>query len=172
MRKVLLPFILFPLVLSVSSCDFLRSLAGRPTSEQIKSAQTKASAEEVPQEDAVCKESMPQEEVPCESEYKMVKRHGRLNVPFAYTHTNSTLRQTPEYTYYVIVGTYRQKPTLGKMLSDAKAAGYDPVLLEYTNGLVSVGLLPCDELAKAIDAYATVKSEKFCPADACVLIAK
>jgi len=172
MRRILLPFVLCSLVFSVSSCDFLRSLAGRPTSEQIKSAQTKSSPEELLQEDIVRQEPLTREEKSCDSEYKMVKRHGRLNVPFAYTHTNSTLKQTPEYTYYVIVGTYRKKPTLGKMLSDAKAAGYEPVLLEYTNGLVSVGLLPCNELAQAIDAYATVKSEKFCPADACVLIAK
>ncbi len=174
MRKVLLPFILCTLVFSVSSCDALRSLAGRPTSEQIKSVQQKAAdkqalQEEQPQEDPAVEELATVEKEP---EYQMVKRHGRLNVPFAYTHTNSSLKQTPEYTYYVVVGTYRKKPTLNKMLSDARQAGYEPVLLEYSNGLVSVGLLPCNELAQAIDAYATVKQEGFCPADACVLIAK
>jgi hypothetical protein len=180
MRKVLLPIMFCAAVLSVSSCDFLRSLAGRPTSEQLKSASKapEVTAEAVEQ-DSLAVET-PQEQVQeqpsaqqqGEPEYEMVRRHGRLNVPFAYTHTNSSLKSTPEHTYYILVGTYRQKPTLNKMISDARKAGYEPCLLEYVNGLVSVGLLPCDNIEQAIDAYATVKNEKFCPGDACVLIAR
>ncbi len=186
MRKVLLPLMFCAAVLSVSSCDFLRSLAGRPTSEQLKSAsQSSEVTAPVVEEDTLAVEiaqdqTQEQEQVQEQpsatqqsvEEYEMVRRHGRLNVPFAYTHTNSSLKSTPEHTYYILVGTYRQKPTLNKMVSDAKKAGYEPCLLEYSNGLVSVGLLPCDRIEQAIDAYATVKNEKFCPGDACVLIAK
>lgn len=153
-----------------TSCDFFRSLAGRPTSEQIKSASVKENASS----ELCCGQQEDEATVKAKknSEYEMVHRHGRLNVPFAYTHTDSPLKYTPDHKYYIVVGTYRKKPTLDKMLSDARACGYDPVLLEFSNGLISVGLLPCDELGQAIDAYATVKMEKFCPGDACVLIAK
>lgn len=102
----------------------------------------------------------------------MVKREGRMSVPLAYTHTNSTLKATPKHSYYIIVGTYRQKPTLNKMIKDAHDAGYETFLLEYSNGLTSVGLMPCDNLGEAIDAYAKVSKEDFCPKDACILIAK
>ena len=102
----------------------------------------------------------------------MVKREGRMSVPLAYTHTNSTLKATPEHSYYIIVGTYRQKPTLNKMIKDAHDAGYETFLLEYSNGLTSVGLMPCYNLGEAIDAYAKVSKEDFCPKDACILIAK
>ncbi len=169
MRKVLLPVILCAAALSVSSCDFLRSLAGRPTSEQLKSASQSSEVTAPAVEEDTLAVEIAQDQV---QEYEMVRRHGRLNVPFAYTHTNSSLKTIPEHTYYILVGTYRQKPTLNKMVSDAKKAGYEPCLLEYSNGLVSVGLLPCDRIEQAIDAYATVKKEKFCPGDACVLIAK
>jgi hypothetical protein len=187
MRKVLLPIMFCAAVVSVSSCDFLRSLAGRPTSEQLKSAsqtsENPAADSEVTaaavEEDTLAVETpqgqvqeQPSVQAQSEPEYEMVRRHGRLNVPFAYTHTNSSLKSTPEHTYYILVGTYRQKPTLNKMISDARKAGYEPCLLEYANGLVSVGLLPCDSIEQAIDAYATVKNEKFCPGDACVLIAR
>ena len=163
MRKVLLLVFFCAAVLSVSSCDFLRSLAGRPTSEQLK-AVTAAAA---PTPSVSVEPALQSAE-----EYEMEKRYGRLNVPLAYTHTDSELKAVPEHRYYIVVGTYRQRPTMNRMVSDVRKAGFEPSLLEYANGLTSVGLLPCDDLGQAIDAYARVKKEKFCPGDACILIAK
>lgn len=204
MKKIFAAISLSVLVLSVSSCDLFRSLAGRPTSAELKSAIEKqqnaaetekqtiteepagtaqqATAPEEPagttQQAAIKEQTAPEETIAVAStqaekeEYTMVKREGRMSVPLAYTHTNSTLKATPEHSYYIIVGTYRQKPTLNKMIKDAHDAGYETFLLEYSNGLTSVGLMPCDNLGEAIDAYAKVSKEDFCPKDACILIAK
>lgn len=191
MKKIFAAISLSVLVLSVSSCDLFRSLAGRPTSAELKSAiekqQNAAETEkqtiteepaETTQQTAIKEQTAPEETIAVAStqaekeEYTMVKREGRMSVPLAYTHTNSTLKATPEHSYYIIVGTYRQKPTLNKMIKDAHNAGYETFLLEYSNGLTSVGLMPCDNLGEAIDAYAKVSKEDFCPKDACILIAK
>lgn len=184
MKKIFAAISLSVLVLSVSSCDLFRSLAGRPTSAELKSviekqqssAQQMQAITEEPAE--TTQQTAPEETIAVAStqaekeEYTMVKREGRISVPLAYTHTNSTLKATPEHSYYIIVGTYRQKPTLNKMIKDAHDAGYETFLLEYSNGLTSVGLMPCDNLGEAIDAYAKVSKEDFCPKDACILIAK
>lgn len=204
MKKIFAAISLSVLVLSVSSCDLFRSLAGRPTSAELKSAIEKqqnaaetekqtiteepaitaqqATITEEPagtaEQAAIKEQTAPEETIAVAStqaekeEYTMVKREGRMSVPLAYTHTNSTLKATPEHSYYIIVGTYRQKPTLNKMIKDAHDAGYETFLLEYSNGLTSVGLMPCDNLGEAIDAYAKVSKEDFCPKDACILIAK
>ena len=184
MKKIFAAISLSVLVLSVSSCDLFRSLAGRPTSAELKSAIEKQqnSAQQmqaITEEPAeTTEQTAPEETIAVASpqakkeEYTMVKREGRMSVPLAYTHTNSTLKATPEHSYYIIVGTYRQKPTLNKMIKDAHDAGYETFLLEYSNGLTSVGLMPCDNLGEAIDAYAKVSKEDFCPKDACILIAK
>lgn len=197
MKKIFAAISLSVLVLSVSSCDLFRSLAGRPTSAELKSAiekqQNAAETEkqtiteepaiaeepaETTQQATIKEQTAPEETIAVAStqaekeEYTMVKREGRMSVPLAYTHTNSTLKATPEHSYYIIVGTYRQKPTLNKMIKDAHDAGYETFLLEYSNGLTSVGLMPCDNLGEAIDAYAKVSKEDFCPKDACILIAK
>lgn len=191
MKKIFAAISLSVLVLSVSSCDLFRSLAGRPTSAELKSAiekqqnateTEKQTITEEPaittQQAAIKEQTAPEETIAVAStkaekeEYTMVKREGRMSVPLAYTHTNSTLKATPEHSYYIIVGTYRQKPTLNKMIKDAHDAGYETFLLEYSNGLTSVGLMPCDNLGEAIDAYAKVSKEDFCPKDACILIAK
>lgn len=204
MKKIFAAISLSVLVLSVSSCDLFRSLAGRPTSAELKSAiekqQNAAETEKqtiteepaitaqqttiteepagTTQQAAIKEQTTPEETIAVAStqaekeEYTMVKREGRMSVPLAYTHTNSTLKATPEHSYYIIVGTYRQKPTLNKMIKDAHDAGYETFLLEYSNGLTSVGLMPCDNLGEAIDAYAKVSKEDFCPKDACILIAK
>ena len=184
MKKIFAAISLSVLVLSVSSCDLFRSLAGRPTSAELKSAIEKqqSSAQQmqaITEEPAITTEqTAPEETIAVASaqakkeEYTMVKREGRMSVPLAYTHTNSTLKATPEHSYYIIVGTYRQRPTLNKMIKDAHDAGYETFLLEYSNGLTSVGLMPCDNLGEAIDAYAKVLKEDFCPKDACILIAK
>lgn len=184
MKKIFAAISLSVLVLSVSSCDLFRSLAGRPTSAELKSviekqqssAQQMQAITEEPAE--TTQQTAPEETIAVAStqaekeEYTMVKREGRMSVPLAYTHTNSTLKATPEHSYYIIVGTYRQKPTLNKMIKDAHDAGYETFLLEYSNGLTSVGLMPCDNLGEAIDSYAKVSKEDFCPKDACILIAK
>lgn len=196
MKKIFAAISLSVLVLSVSSCDLFRSLAGRPTSAELKSViekqqssaqQMQAITEEpviaeepaeTTQQATIKEQTAPEETIAVAStqaekeEYTMVKREGRMSVPLAYTHTNSTLKATPEHSYYIIVGTYRQKPTLNKMIKDAHDAGYETFLLEYSNGLTSVGLMPCDNLGEAIDAYAKVSKEDFCPKDACILIAK
>ena len=184
MKKIFAAISLSVLVLSVSSCDLFRSLAGRPTSAELKSAIEKqqSSAQQmqaITEEPAITTEqTAPEETIAVASpqakkeESTMVKREGRMSVPLAYTHTNSTLKATPEHSYYIIVGTYRQRPTLNKMIKDAHDAGYETFLLEYSNGLTSVGLMPCDNLGEAIDAYAKVSKEDFCPKDACILIAK
>lgn len=184
MKKIFAAISLSVLVLSVSSCDLFRSLAGRPTSAELKSAIEKQqnSAQQmqaITEEPAeTTEQTAPEETIAVASpqakkeEYTMVKREGRMSVPLAYTHTNSTLKATPEHSYYIIVGTYRQRPTLNKMIKDAHDAGYETFLLEYSNGLTSVGLMPCDNLGEAIDAYAKVSKEDFCPKDACILIAK
>ena len=184
MKKIFAAISLSVLVLSVSSCDLFRSLAGRPTSAELKSAIEKQQSparqmQAITEEPAITTEqTAPEETIAVASpqakkeEYTMVKREGRMSVPLAYTHTNSTLKATPEHSYYIIVGTYRQRPTLNKMIKDAHDAGYETFLLEYSNGLTSVGLMPCDNLGEAIDAYAKVSKEDFCPKDACILIAK
>lgn len=203
MKKIFAAISLSVLVLSVSSCDLFRSLAGRPTSAELKSAIEKQQSSAQQMQDiteepaettqqatiteepaitaeqaAIKEQTAPEETIAVAStqaekeEYTMVKREGRMSVPLAYTHTNSTLKATPEHSYYIIVGTYRQKPTLNKMIKDAHNAGYETFLLEYSNGLTSVGLMPCDNLGEAIDAYAKVSKEDFCPKDACILIAK
>ena len=184
MKKIFAAISLSVLVLSVSSCDLFRSLAGRPTSAELKSAIEKQQSsarqmQAITEEPAITTEqTAPEETIAVASpqakkeEYTMVKREGRMSVPLAYTHTNSTLKATPEHSSYIIVGTYRQRPTLNKMIKDAHDAGYETFLLEYSNGLTSVGLMPCDNLGEAIDAYAKVSKEDFCPKDACILIAK
>lgn len=191
MKKIFAAISLSVLVLSVSSCDLFRSLAGRPTSAELKSViekqqnATETEEQTITEEpaettqQATIKEQTATEKTIAvastqaeKEEYTMVKREGRMSVPLAYTHTNSTLKATPEHSYYIIVGTYRQKPTLNKMIKDAHNAGYETFLLEYSNGLTSVGLMPCDNLGEAIDAYAKVSKEDFCPKDACILIAK
>ena len=184
MKKIFAAISLSVLVLSVSSCDLFRSLAGRPTSAELKSASEKQqnSAQQmqaITEEPAITTEqTAPEETIAVASpqakkeEYTMVKREGRMSVPLAYTHTNSTLKATPEHSYYIIVGTYRQRPTLNKMIKDAYDVGYETCLLEYSNGLTSVGLMPCDNLGEAIDAYAKVSKEDFCPKDAWILRAK
>lgn len=172
MKRIFL-FILVALSgLSLSSCDFLRSVAGRPTSAELNAV--KSSKEEVRVDTVTVVETVTVVDtvVVTEPEYKLEKRNGRLSVPFAYTHTTSNLIVEPEYSYYVLIGTYRQKSTMNKMISQAREAGYKTYQLKYENGLVSVGLCPSNKLGEAVDSYLKVKKEAFCPKDACVLIAK
>ncbi len=180
--KRLVPVLSLCLLAAItSSCDFIRSLAGRPTSAELKELSLKETPCvpcEMPAADVepaqVCTPAASCEGCAADKapEYELKKRKGRLTVPFAYTHTSGQISSKLSHKYYIVVGTYRERPTRDRMVASVKKAGYDVTLIKFTNGLVSVALLPCDNLALAIDNFATVAQEKFTPKDACILIAQ
>lgn len=157
--------------LLLSGCDFFRSIAGRPTAEDIKlrreavhlrktaiAAQEQARKDSLRLVEKAVKDSVDAVAALAEKNVKILPLSalGGVNGDF----TNS---------YCIIVGSFRTTVNAERMASKIEDAGYSPVVLRLRNGMSAVSLFPCDRIAELVAAYDKVKSENFCPDDAWIL---
>lgn len=158
----------------VSGCDFMRSVAGRPTSAdlaQLRAAQVRKSAESVqvvPQseESEQPEEPAPIVEQPSDSVSKtghLILRSGK-EVAFAYELTDDASAK-----YFVLVGTFSNQANCDRMSRVARKGGYDVELIRLKGDLVSVGLCATDSFSEARSSLEKVAMEPFCPKDVCIL---
>jgi len=193
MRKVLVFMALSALLFSVSSCDFFRALVGRPTSEWIaeKEARIKADEElknyvfDEMETDSSLVETFEAETMPVEapaSEVAPVLEEASSaettvaevpvveKAPASKTPVNvKGMDQKLEYGYYIVVGAFSNKENAQKLADQAKAKGYEYVLLAWNNGLTAVALCPTNDLAVAYSSLENLSREPFCPKDAWIM---
>ncbi|MBP5488046.1 MAG: SPOR domain-containing protein [Bacteroidales bacterium] len=77
-----------------------------------------------------------------------------------------------ENKYYVVIGTFKVEANACAQAKRAEKAGYKVVTIPFTNCLTAVTVAPTDDKAEALKSLEQVKTKKFCPADAYVLVVK
>lgn len=169
MKRILTYLLLTVVVASVSGCDFFRQLAGRPTSEDIavKKAQIElAEARHQARLDSL--KAVEKQAADSLAAMEAIRQSGETLV--------STGRlgglisaQLPER-YYIMVGAFSNADNADKMSSKVSAAGYEPIRIEYRNGYTAVGICPSSSLPEVYASLQKVRQEKFCPADAWILV--
>ena len=158
------------ILLSVTGCDFMRKLGGRPTSEDIERARVekllaqeaalKASLDSLKAEKQSVQDSIDALEL-------FVQQGGTVLNPSKLGGLYTTKLQ---YKYYVIIGAFRTRSNAEALFTKAETAGYKPVLISFRNGLLAVGLTPADECRNAMEMIKSIKQEPFCPADVWILV--
>ena len=169
MKKSALILLAISVMLSVTGCDFMRKLAGRPTSEDIE----KIRVEKLLAEEAALKASLDslKAEKQCiqdsiDALELFVQQGGTVLNPSKLGGLYTTKLQ---YKYYVIIGAFRTRSNAEALFTKAEAAGYVPVLISFRNGLLAVGLSPADECRNAMQMIEAIRQESFCPSDVWVL---
>ena len=154
----------------MTGCDFMRKLAGRPTSEDIE----KIRVEKLLAEEAALKASLDSLKAEKQSVQDsldalelFVQQGGTVLNPSRLGGLYTTKLQ---YKYYVIIGAFRTRSNAEALFTTAERAGYQPVLISFRNGLLAVGLSPVDECLSAVEVVKTIKREPFCPADVWILV--
>lgn len=162
MKKVLTAISLLTLLFAVSGCDFVRKMAGRPTSEEIaeKAARIKAleqARNSEPAADTLWLDTMKSE----------------LDVPVIGTRHMQKVLVTPlDHKYYVMLGTFAQKSNATGLRKWVASSGYDARIIEYENGLSSV-VVDCGDDYDVFKAnLQKIRRQSFCPKDICVLYAE
>lgn len=161
MRKVLILMALAAASFSVSSCDFFRSLVGRPTSEWIaeKEARIKADEELL---------RMVEEEIAAATDSLGADSTAVGSLPVAEVPATTG---TPESgcRYYIIVGVFSNTDNARKLADRAKAGGYDYRLIDWPGAMTAVALCPTNDLEAANSSLRTLSAEPFCPKDIWIL---
>ena len=154
----------------VTGCDFFRTLAGRPTSEQIEmkrleilraeQAAAQARLDSIRREQQIALDSL--------AALDSIRQYGGTVLNPA--RLGGLFATKLEARYYVIIGAFRVRSNAEALLNRARSAGYEPAIINFNNGINAVGLCPCNNIVQAKEALKRVRKEKFCPNDVWILL--
>jgi len=159
--------------MSVTGCDYLRKLAGRPTStdiqvirEQIKQDSINAAriAEAARLEEELARQ------VVADSLAAIDSFNVAGNIMRTPADHGGIVKNTLSHRYYIAVGAFRKQVNAKKVADQFDAEKYTPEVVLFKNGLNVVLVCPTDKVKDAYASYKEVKLEKACPADAWVLV--
>ena len=168
MRKYLLLISLVSMFM-LTGCDFFRSLAGRPTSEEIEEMRVeKLRIEEDRLQANIARLEKEKQAVADSIEaMKLIRQQeGTLLNPSA---LGGLFTTKLEARYCVIIGAFSQRSNAERLHKTVLDKGYSPTLISFRNGLIAVGLYPVQSLQDAMAAIRKIRAEAFCPDDVWIL---
>ena len=157
-------------VVLLSGCDFVRSLAGRPTSADI------AQMRRTLLKDSLEAASMAAETARLEAEAAAAQAarldslavldslRRSLGVHVEPRSLAAGVRARLSARYYVILGSFSKMKNAESLSAKASASGFEVCLITMPNGNTAVGLCPSDSMYDAYRACDRIKEEAFCPA--------
>lgn len=159
-------------LLCLTGCDFMRKLAGRPTSEDVEMKRIEIlRAEEAALQARLdslrnVEQRMMQDSLNALDSIRQMG--GSILNPAS---LGGLFATKLEARYYIILGSFRSRANAEGLFNVAKNAGYKPALISFgKGGLIAVGVSPVNKLSDAFTALNSVKKEKFCPNDVWILV--
>ena len=163
------------LITLVSSCDFVRTLAGRPTSAQL---------EEIRQQRMGAEEARHQATL---DSMERVKQHMADSLEALEQHLLDSLTQAKGtvlnpskmgglYTtkldtkYCIVVGAFRNRAYAERKLKQCNEAGYTATIISFRNGLLAVSVCPSNSLSQTLKTLKQLRGKGVCPPDSWILV--
>ena len=169
-------------------CDFLRILAGRPTSREIEEKRRAILLMETAPvqepEDTLVIETLPElvveqvdapaAEPPKEQVKEQVKEQAKQSnvsggIRVTTRKADSYSDPKPTFRYYVMIGTFGSRDNAVRLSGQAGEAGYPVTLLPFSNGMTTVAVCATDDFGDVCASLEKLRKESFCPKDACIL---
>lgn len=169
MKRILLLALLAICIPSVSGCDFFRKLADRPTSAEIEAKRQYIEAAETAHRNRLDSLKLAQKQASDSLAVLDSLKNSHSNLVSS-GKMGGVASSKLDKRYCIIVGSFADRNNAAKMASMVSAAGYEPVVMSYNNGFTAVGVCPSDTLTEVFAKLKEVKTQKFCPADAWVLV--
>lgn len=157
----------------VSACDMFRSLAGRPTSEDIdmmrmeleyRETEAIARQDSIEKAQARIKDSLAVEA----AKDSLSKLGGLLRNPSRLGGFSSSY--VPEHKYYIVMGSFKDRSNAERFAARINDAGFKAELLPFRNGMTSVGACPSDNPGEFLDLFGRIKADPVCPKDYWILV--
>lgn len=171
MRSIHITIALLALMM-FTGCDFMRKVAGRPTSEDIENRRIEILlAEEaalMARLDSLRQVEQKMMQDSLEALDSIRQLGGSILNPAA---MGGLFATKLEARYYIILGSFRARSNAENLFNTAKNAGYRPALISFgKGGLIAVGVSPVNRLQDALAALHDVRKEPFCPKDVWILV--
>ena len=173
MKKTLI--IACTLLVVVSSCDFVRTLAGRPTAAQVEQIRLDRMARE---------EALHQARL---DSIRRVQQQMADSLAALEAHLLDSLSQAKgtilnpsklgglyatklEARYCIVVGAFRNRTYAERKLKACNAAGYTASIISFRNGLLAVAVCPSNSLDQTLKTVRELRGQGVCPKDSWILI--
>ena len=161
-RSVILSLAIAALVLS--GCDFLRALAGRPTSEELAVKQSNIErAKDVARYQARI-DSLERVRVRLADSLAALDAH----LLDSLSQTKGTILNPTNY--YIVVGAFRTRSYAERKLTECNKAGYTATIISFRNGLLAVAICPSNSLNESLKVLREVRGNGICPQDGWILV--
>lgn len=172
--------IIFIVSILCSSCDLIRKILNKPTSEDIAQMRVRMQEIEKLKEqarlDSIRLDSIRiaaeiyQQKIKTDSIAALEELTRREVNMRSISQMNTVILSNLEYRYYSVIGSFKNKSNAQSLSSKAKAAGYDALLISLRSGTILVAVNPVNTAAELVDARSRLLKENFCPEDAWVLV--
>ncbi len=163
--------------LLLGGCDFVRTLAGRPTSDDLEVKRSQLERAENAARYQARIDSLEQ-----------VRAHRADSLAALDAHLLDSLSQTKGtilnptkmgglYTtklasrYYIVVGAFRTRSYAERKLTQCNEAGYrDATIISFRNGLLAVAVCPSNSLNETLKKLRELRGNGICPPDGWILV--
>lgn len=162
-------------VLLVTGCDFVRTVAGRPTSAQLDEIRNERMAAEEARHQARLDSMARAEKAMAET---LAAREAQLLDSL--TQAKGTVLNPSKlgglYTtkleskYYIVVGAFRTRSYAERKLTQCNQAGYTATIISFRNGLLAVAICPSDNLEETLKTLKKLRGTEVCPQDGWILM--
>jgi cell division protein FtsN len=161
--------------LMLQGCDYVRMLAGRPTSAQLEQIRKDKMAAEEARHQAVL-DSMAQAEKAMaealaarEQELldSLTQAKGTVLNPSKLGGLFTTKLETK---YCIVVGAFRNRYNAERKLAQCNEAGYTATIVSFRNGLLAVSVCPSDNLEETLKTLKQLRGTEVCPQDGWILM--
>ncbi len=170
MRKSV-PLLIALMLFSLTGCDFLRSVAGRPTGKDIEIKRMEIiKAEERALQNRLDSIRLAEEKLVSDSLEALEALKSSKVMMNGPGRIGGLAGTELEYKYYIIVGAFREGVNAKKLFTIASEHGYGPVLISCRSGMIAVGVSPSNSLVDISRSYGKLMGESFCPKEAWILV--
>jgi predicted esterase YcpF (UPF0227 family) len=162
-------------LLCTSACDFVRTVAGRPTAAQVEQMRIEQLAAEEARRQARL-DSMARVEKQMADSLAALEKHlldslsqakGTVLNPSKLGGLFTTKLETK---YCIVVGAFRNRYYAERKLKACNEAGYTATIISFRNGLLAVAVCPSDDLNVTLRKLKELRGKGICPADGWILV--
>lgn len=168
-RSILL--LMLAVVLLTTGCDFLRALAGRPTSADIDAKRIQImKAEEAALQARLDSIRIVEEKVVADSLSALDSLQSQGVILTDASRLGGIVCDTVSSRYHIVIGVFKDRKNAQKLVRQAEAGGYPAQMMESGRGMIAVGVCPSDRIARTYSDLCRLRMESFCPKDSWILL--
>ena len=156
--------------LIVSVCDFMRKVAGRPTSADLQAMVAAREQEEARAARALQERQQREKELQYQADSLLAVQTMEGIVMNRLSDLNVRVTTELPAKYNVVLGAFSDASNADNLISRLKEAGYEASAMRYRSGKTAVLACCTDSFVELGKSFASLQKENYCPKDVWVIV--